>query len=240
MTKYLTLWLEGPLQSWGVDSHFDARHTLDFPSRSGLTGMLLSASGDSGPQEELLKELSACPLVVFTFNDSTPVLTDFHMIGNGYDSNDPWQRRMIPKTASGAPPRGNNNGNRMTYRDYLQGRHFAAIWEMTDHLAEKFSDALQKPVFEIYLGKKCCLPSANVYLGLFAENDNAVEAIKNKIAQCNASLKLNLQPNRRISETAHDCPNSQKITLTDVPLRFGLHKVYRERAVTIQTIDSFD
>ena len=234
MTKYLTLWLEGPLQSWGVDSHFGARHTLDFPSRSGLTGMLLSASGDSGPQEELLKELSECPLVVFTFNDSTPVLTDFHMIGNGYDSNDPWQRRMTPKKATGEIPVG--GGSRMTYRDYLQGRHFAAIWEMTDHLAEKFSDALQKPVFEIYLGKKCCLPSANVFLGLFAGNDNAVESIKNKIAQ----LNLNLQPNRRISETAHDCPNSQKITLADVPLRFGLHKVYRERAVTIQTIDSFD
>ena len=34
----LLLWLEAPLQSWGVDSRFGRRDTLPFPSRSGVLG----------------------------------------------------------------------------------------------------------------------------------------------------------------------------------------------------------
>ena len=61
MDKFLTLWLEAPLQSWGCDSRFDARHTLDYPTKSGLYGLLLAASGDLGAQEELLGALADAP-----------------------------------------------------------------------------------------------------------------------------------------------------------------------------------
>ena len=70
MKKFLTLWLEGPLQAWGYDSRFDTRRTLSFPTRSGLTGMLLAAAGASGPQQELLAELAEYPLNVYSFHDS--------------------------------------------------------------------------------------------------------------------------------------------------------------------------
>ena len=44
-TSYLLLWLEAPLQSWGADSKFGRRDTLNFPTKSGVTGLLLCALG---------------------------------------------------------------------------------------------------------------------------------------------------------------------------------------------------
>ena len=43
----LLLRLAGPLQSWGVDSKFETRGTLDFPTKSGVIGLLAAALGYS-------------------------------------------------------------------------------------------------------------------------------------------------------------------------------------------------
>ena len=37
---YLLLWLEAPLQAWGHDSKFGRRDSLDFPTKSGVLGLL--------------------------------------------------------------------------------------------------------------------------------------------------------------------------------------------------------
>ena len=85
--QYLFLWLQGPLQSWGASSRFDLRQTLDFPTKSGIYGMLLAASGDSGPQEDLLAQMADRPFTVYSYttqkNDGSIQncggLTDSHM-----------------------------------------------------------------------------------------------------------------------------------------------------------------
>lgn len=43
--KFLLLWLEAPLQSWGHDSKFGQRYSLDFPTKSGVLGIFCSARG---------------------------------------------------------------------------------------------------------------------------------------------------------------------------------------------------
>ncbi|HBZ0090419.1 TPA: type I-E CRISPR-associated protein Cas5/CasD, partial [Klebsiella pneumoniae] len=48
-TQYMLLWLEGPLQSWGGDSKFGVRDTLNFPTRSGILGLICCARGAAGP-----------------------------------------------------------------------------------------------------------------------------------------------------------------------------------------------
>ena len=133
MEKFLTLWLE----AWGYDSRFDTRRTLDFPTRSGLTGLLLAASGDSGPQEELLARMASFPLTVYGCGEVTPQLTDFHMVGNGYDGDSDWEKMMILRTKDGKIPNAAGNkkgGQRVSYRDYLVDRCFAAIWRMPSFL----------------------------------------------------------------------------------------------------------
>ena len=223
MDKYLTMWFTGPMQSWGYDSKFDTRRTLKFPTRSGITGILLAALGASGPQEELLAELTAYPLTVYSFNDEKSLsLTDYQVVGNGYDDSS-WGKMMSPKTSDGGTPVG--GGARLTYRQYLLDRCFGAIWQMPEAVCEKFAAALQRPVFDLFLGRKCCVPSEMIFQGMAESEHEATEIL----ASLGKKHQLVLQYAFR--ETAEAGEDTETILLADVPFRFGLHKVYGERWV---------
>ena len=53
-TRWMLLWFEAPLQSWGADSKFSRRDTLEYPTKSGVLGLVLCAMGASGEQKDLL------------------------------------------------------------------------------------------------------------------------------------------------------------------------------------------
>ena len=97
---YLLLWLEAPLQSWGGDSRFGRRGTLDFPTKSGVLGLLCCALGAGGEQKELLQEMGSLSQTVLSFRRSKErdaLLRDFQMVGSGYDDKNPWEMLLIPK-----------------------------------------------------------------------------------------------------------------------------------------------
>ena len=226
--KYLFWWLAGPLQSWGADSRFDFRQTLDFPTKSGIHGMLLASSGDSGPQEELLGRMAEAPLSVVAFAAESDRLRDFHMVGNGYDEKDAWESLHIPRTAAGTKAVG--GGAKRTYREYLQDRSFAAILGLPEDLAEKFAASLQDPVFTLYLGRKCCVPSAPVFRGVYESEASALAALKAFLKEAETREGEPLRPAWIIRETA-DGNDSEAMLLNDVPLRFGINRLYRDRWV---------
>lgn len=228
---YLLLWLEGPLQAWGHDSHFGRRDTLAFPTKSGVLGLLCCALGAGGEQRELLARLADLDLQLVAYNPQNapggagtrlPLLRDFHMVGSGYDEGDPWQTLMIPKTNDGKKAVG--GGTKMTYRYYLQDTAFAVALQVPEGESEIFIQALRDPVWDLYLGRKTCVPTELVYQGCFADSKSAfVEAenlatFKGKVARY------------RVLQGAHE---GEIITLNDVPLQFGPHKRYRDRRVTI-------
>lgn len=226
--KYLTLWLEAPLQAWGFDSKFDLRATLDFPTKSGVLGLLLAASGDSGPQQELLARLAEAPLLAIAYLpkdiSKEPQLRDYHMVGNGYDEKDKWQSLLIPRKADGTKAVG--GGAKRTYRFYLQNHFFAVVLGLPDDLAEKFASALQAPVFDLYLGRKCCVPTDIIFRGLHYSQSQALEQT-DQIAE-----EKSLKAWRRLAEVPMETPGA--FAISDVPIRFGIHKVYRDRTVCIQ------
>ena len=125
-TRWMLLWFEAPLQSWGADSKFSRRDTLEFPTKSGVLGLVLCAMGASGEQKELLARFSNLKQTVLSFRyDRESLLHDFQMIGSGYDSNDPWLSMLIPKTGAGKSAVG--GGTKLTHRYYLQNAIFAVF-----------------------------------------------------------------------------------------------------------------
>ncbi len=219
--RYLVLYLAGPLQAWGADSRFDLRETLPYPTKSGIFGMLLAASGDSGPQTELLEQMAAnIRMTVYCFKNAGR-LHDFHVVGNGYNEKDPWESLNIPRKSDGAKVGGSGGGAKLTHRYYLQDAAFCVILQMPDDLAEKFSDALQNPVYDLYLGRKCCVPSVMIYQG----NMQTEAEAKSKVRQLAEIHKLELE--KKISELTEKQPGC--ILLNDVPVEFGLHRRYRDR-----------
>ncbi|AJE19594.1 type I-E CRISPR-associated protein Cas5/CasD [Azotobacter chroococcum] len=230
---YLLLWLEGPLQAWGHDSRFGRRDSLDFPTKSGVLGLLCCALGAGGEQRELLAELADLDMQleahVPTGRDGNPqprqpLLRDFHMVGSGYDDQDPWQSLLIPKTSDGKKAVG--GGTKMTYRYYLQDMAFAVALQVPAARLEMFVAALREPVWDLYLGRKSCVPTEFVYQGHYATAQAALAAGAVLAGDKRRAFAF------RVLQGEHE--GDEVLTLNDVPLQFGEHKQYRDRRVTLQ------
>lgn len=221
---YILLWFEAPLQAWGADSKFGRRDSFKFPTKSGVLGLVCCALGARGEQKELLLEFSSLKQTVISYAKTPrePLLRDFHMVGSGYDESDPWMTLHIPKKSDGGKAVG--GGTKMTYRFYLQDARFAVILEVPLARADSIAEALQNPVYDLYLGRKTCVPTDFIFRGEFATEDEALHA-----AEAIASQK-GLKEDFKVVDGEFE---GETLTLNDVPVQFGEIKRYRDRRVTV-------
>lgn len=236
---YILLWFEAPLQSWGFDSKFGRRDTLTYPTKSGVLGLVCSALGAGGEQRELLAEFAPLNQTAISYarskqmedggfikQDREPLLRDFHMVGSGYNDQDPWASLLIPKTSEGKKAVG--GGTKMTYRYYLQDAAFAVAFKVPTDKAEAIAQALQNPAWDIYLGRKNCVPTDFIYRGTF---DN--EAVALEQAGSIAMEKQRIEDFRVLHGTLDEGEADEVFTINDVPVQFGEDKRYRDRQVSL-------
>lgn len=228
---YLLLWLEAPLQSWGHDSKFGRRDSLDFPTKSGVLGLLCCARGAAGEQTEWLRCWADLDMQVEAYvpvdwqgnaTPRLPLMRDFHMVGSGYDDQDPWENLLIPKTSDGKKAVG--GGTKMTYRYYLQDMAFAVILQGPESELKAVAEALQNPVWDLYLGRKNCVPTEFIFQGVYADAGQALAKAR-RLAEDKKRL-----PSFHVKQGEHE---GEVLTLNDVPLQFGEQKQYRDRRVTV-------
>lgn len=229
---YLLLWLEAPLQAWGHDSRFGRRDSLAFPTKSGVLGLVCCALGAGGEQRALLAEFAALDLQLVAYSRTDkhdvaeppePLLRDFHMVGSGYDDADPWQSLLIPKTADGKKAVG--GGTKMTYRYFLQDMAFAVALQVPQNRVAELIHALQQPMWDVYLGRKCCAPTELIYQGEFADAEAALGQ---------AALIASAKRRAFNFQVVQGEQEGEVLILNDVPVQFGVHKRYRDRRVTVQ------
>lgn len=232
---YLLLWLEAPLQSWGHDSKFGRRDSLDFPTKSGVLGLLCCALGAGGKQTEWLAGWADSDMAVEAYVPTDrhqqplprlPLLCDFQMVGSGYDEGDPWQNLLIPKTREGKKAVG--GGTKMTYRYYLQDMAFAVALQGAESELAVIQKALRNPVWDLYLGRKNCVPTEFIEQGIYPNLSEAMASART------LSAEKNRFPVFQVLQGEHD---GEVLTLNDVPLQFGEHKRYRDRRVTVLSVE---
>nr|WP_067292627.1 type I-E CRISPR-associated protein Cas5/CasD [Marinobacterium profundum] len=232
---YLLLWLEAPLQSWGHDSKFGRRDSLDFPTKSGVLGLLCCARGAAGEQTEWLARWADLDMQVEAYvpidrqgnaTPRLPLMRDFHMVGSGYDDQDPWENLLIPKTSEGKKAVG--GGTKMTYRYYLQDMAYAVALQGPEAELQAAAEALQSPVWDLYLGRKNCVPTEFIFQGVHVDAQQALGAAR-RLAKDKERL-----PTFQVLQGEHD---GEVLTLNDVPLQFGEHKKYRDRRVTVMSME---
>lgn len=148
------------------------------------------------------------------------------MVGSGYDDKDPWQALLIPKTSEGKKAVG--GGTKMTYRYYLQDMAFAVALQGPQMELAELEAALLNPTWDLYLGRKNCVPTEFIAQGIHADAEQAME----KAGQLAESKKR--QPVFKVLQGEHE---GEILTLNDVPLQFGEHKLYRDRRVTVLPVD---
>lgn len=228
--KVLLLWLEGPLQSWGDRSKFELRDTLNFPTWSALCGMMCAALGKGGEQKEFLEELTKLPPRIFAFglpSVASTKLEDFQTIGSHFNEDDPFELLMIPKTAEGKKATG-VPGNVIVYKNAMQDAFFAIELPLESNLAEEVYQALLKPYWQLYLGRKAYVPSDLIARGVFTSFTDADKQMELIYKQ------KNLKKLFKVVSPSDACDEDGiAIELFDVPISFGTHKKYQSRSALI-------
>lgn len=167
----LFLRLEGPLQAWGShESKFVIRRVMDAPTKSGVIGLLLCAMGISreAARGDWLKKLSALQMAVRV---DRPGMRwwDYHTVGAG----------MMMQIAD--PVKFHKPGPILTRREYMCDASYLVALQGEPELVVQLADALKAPVWTLYLGRKCCVPSLPVFSERVlppASHDSPLEALK--------------------------------------------------------------
>ncbi len=192
----LILRLEGPLQSWGESAKWDMRDSADFPTKSGIVGLLGCAMGLGRGDPELEKLSEAITLAVRADRKGVRAVDYQTVTGNPL------------RNAEGKPK---STGNTIvSRRTYLQDACFTAFLETDADWAARIAAALRAPRWCICLGRKNCVPSRPVLAeenGNYASLEDALRrypaaeradaVMEYEIERENASLSGYLRPDRR-------------------------------------------
>lgn len=162
----LLLRLEGPMQSWGVQSRYTRRDTGLEPSKSGVVGLLCAALGRSRDAD--LSDLATLRMGVRVDRPGT-VESDYHTAGAKEGANSHYG------VAAFGTKDGETTGTVLSTRFYLADASFLVGLETStpsqDALLMQVNDALAHPVWPLFLGRKAFVPAASIRLpdGLRAE-----------------------------------------------------------------------
>lgn len=142
MSHSLLLKLKGPLQSWGDASRFHDRHTGGVPTKSGVLGLLAAAEGRR--RTDSIEDLAELSFAVRTDQPGT-LLHD-------YQTAQAWQ--SSGKTS-------------LVSRYYLSDAVFvAAVGAPHRPVLEGLQEALQRPRFPLYLGRRSCPVGPDLVIGI--------------------------------------------------------------------------
>jgi CRISPR system Cascade subunit CasD len=147
----LLLRLASPLQSWGTSSRFTRRATDRAPSKSGVIGLLAAAQGRR--RTDPLEELLSLRFAVRTEQEGR-LERDFQTAGR------PDERTPVS----------------VSTRHYLADAVFLAAVEGDRQLLEGLQEALRRPHFPLFLGRRSCPPVGRIEHGL--REGSAVEALR--------------------------------------------------------------
>ncbi|MBI5641761.1 MAG: type I-E CRISPR-associated protein Cas5/CasD [Nitrospirae bacterium] len=190
--RFLALRLEGPLQSWGFDSQYSRRNTGLMPTKSAIAGMCCAALGyarGNEKEEAFLERFGKVKMTAIALprqrnkkDLSVRRLQDYHTVGGGYDPNNPNERGSITVSAEDGKPRAKNGQALavLTHRQYLTDATFGVLLEGDVTLLSDIVTALADPKWGIWLGRKTCIPTAPVLVGLKEYRDNLLLLLKEK------------------------------------------------------------
>ena len=203
----LLLRLASPLQAWGLDSKFERRGTMREPTKSGVIGILAAALGIERDQEDELKQLSNLKYGV-RIDQPGQLLRDYHIA------------KAIKKS---------KEDTYVTERYYLADAIFLAGMEGPDKFLAELDEAVNAPIFPLYLGRRSCPPVGRVSLGL---RDSTLEdALYNEPWQASPWYKRRFQENIRLS-VVMDSKQPGMLRRRDIPLSFSQkHRKYNFRYI---------
>lgn len=165
MANTLFLRLEGPMQSWGERARWSLRDTTTEPTKSGVVGLLACALGWS--EDEELRRISRQIRMGVRCDRPGVKLVDFHTVVGGVLS----AEGKVKKTASTKL-----SETVVSERTYLSDASFLVAIQSHPDFIDRLSEAVKKPFWPVYLGRKSCPPALPIFAGVgdYASIDQAL------------------------------------------------------------------
>lgn len=212
MSAVLVLRLAGPMQSWGLDSRFTRRSTSAFPTKSGLVGLLAAAQGRrrSDPIEDLAELRLALRV-----DQPGQLLRDFHTAHRGETS--------LP----------------LSHRFYRADAAFGAFIEGPDDMIEALAQAIVRPAFPLYLGRRSCPPTLPLRLAVregsawdaVCETPWMASGYYQKIQRGDRFVRTRVVADLGVIPSEVEASSQQ--TLQDMPISFDSER----RTYTLRTVE---
>lgn len=165
----LLLALVGPMQSWGIQSHFTHRDTGLEPSKSGVLGLLCAALGkprdEDHPANAGLPTLAQLAELRMGVRLDRPGMLkrDYHTAGKG----------GVWRSEGGVA----DKDVIVSERFYLADAAFLVGLEGDAALLARLDRALQNPHWALFLGRKAFVPSLPPWLPNGLSDDDLVSAL---------------------------------------------------------------
>ena len=151
---YLLFQLRGPLQSWGSPGSGSQRQTDDHPTKSAVIGMIAAALGIPEDQNRAILQLQEDMKYACREDIPGQPLYDFHTI---------WVDGSLTKfyehLRTDRPIPDRKNRTLIAEHYYLMDAFFTVCMQGPRSLLERVHEALSKPAFSIFLGRRGCVLS---------------------------------------------------------------------------------
>ncbi len=156
MRDYLLFRLYGPLVAWGDIAVGEYRPSFAHPSKSAVMGLIAAALGLRRDQEEAQRALAESYYFAVKIDAMGNLLRDYHT------TQVPPARKGVRHPTRRSELTFHDLNTILSNRDYrTDALYTVAIWGTREPLPYTFDElmeALKKPVFTLYLGRKSCPP----------------------------------------------------------------------------------
>ncbi len=162
MIEHLKFQLYGPFQAWGDIAIGENRQVYERPSKSGIVGLIAAALGIDRSEETELKTLSDSFGLAIRVDNIGISIKDFH----------------TTQVAPGASNRNLSSRKNellgfdlktiLSTREYRCDSFYGVvIWKRESNASNysllKLKEALERPKFALYLGRKSCVPAMPLF-----------------------------------------------------------------------------
>jgi len=162
----LILRLEGPLQAWGERARWNQRDTAFMPTKSALVGLIACAMGLPRGDAAIIDLFESLTVAVRADRPGI-MMTDYHTVTGIIRTADGKQRGKV-----GA------DSTVQSWRQYLQDASFLVAITADEATLSRCCEALADPVWPVCLGRKSCIPTRPVLVGItrkYASLENVMQ-----------------------------------------------------------------
>lgn len=157
MRDYAVMRLYGPMVSWGEIAVGEIRGSSTRPSRSALIGLLSAALGVTRDDQVTLERMVAAYRFAVRVDRQGTLIRDFHTWQT------PKRKRGVTWGTRKEELAAETINTGISRREYCcDAMYVVCIWSVVDtppFTLEEIKDAVARPRFVLYLGRKSCPPS---------------------------------------------------------------------------------